>query len=226
MRRRIALVLFAALAVLGLAGCSTITSTINTSNALHDAGYQSVKVSPDSTNNILDVRVSVSAAPSTDDVRSVASIVWQNFHERFSYVNVTVNGTGAAPVQEELTFSQMQEAFGPRNPSWNTNTLSSGVRNLGLGVIIGALVLLIAVVLIIVLVRRGNRRRRPPPPPWMGGPGVPYGHYPPQGGYGAPPAYPGGPGYAPGGYPPPPGYPPQPGYPPPSYPPGPPPGSS
>jgi hypothetical protein len=227
-------VVTAGLAAVLLASCSGITTVIDTQRALENAGFSSVSVSPKPTSNNLSVSVTVPGTPAESDAVRAASVVWQNFHERFDVLSVTVHGSGPS-VHQEFTIAQLTEQFGARNPDWNSSSVATGTRNVGflvLGVLGGVLVI---VVLIIVGVQRRKRRRRSQGPgggPWPGGP--PPGGWPPQGGGQWPSGYPpggyppggvgqwpggypqpgpAGPGYPPGAYPPP--APPQPAYPPP-----------
>jgi hypothetical protein len=212
-------VVAAGLAALLLASCSGITTVIDTQRALENAGFSSVNVSPKPTSNNLSVSVTVPGTPAESDAVRAASVVWQNFHERFDLLSVTVHGSGPS-VHQDFTFAQMTEQFGARNPDWNSSSVETGTRNVGilvLGVIGGVLVI---IVLIILGVQRRKRRRRsqwPGGSPWPGGP--PGGGWPPQGGGQWPGGYPPGGGQWPGGYPQPgpagPGYPPT-GYPPPA----------
>lgn len=183
-----------------LSSCSGITTVIDTERALQNAGFGSVSVSPKPTSNGLSVSVSVSGTPAESDAVRVASVVWQNFHERFDVLGVTVHGSGAT-VRQEFTFAQMSEQFGARNPDWNASSVASGTRNVGLLVLAVVGGAIVVVVVIIVAVQRANRRRRPPwggGGPWPGaGPGSggaqwpggyrPPGPYPPSGPAGSPP---------------------------------------
>lgn len=191
MRRRLLLVLAAALVLAGVAGCGTIGSLVNTDTALHDAGYQSVKVSPKPQSNSVDVSVKVDATPALGNAHDVAGIVWRSFHERFDYVTITVHGNGP-DVQQEYSFPQMVQSFGARNPAWNRTSVKGGLTRIGAGVFIAVAVAAGLIVAIVLLVQRRNRRRRPP---WTGGPG--WGP-----GWGGPPPGPPGPNGAPPAYPP------------------------
>ncbi len=222
-RRRSGWLLALALCAGLAAGCSGITTLLDTQKALKDAGYGSVKVTPKPSTNNLDVSVSVNAAPTPADATQVAHIVWESFHERFDQLNVTVHGPGPS-LSQSFTFAQMEEQFGSRNPAWNSSTVASGTKDLGIVVIVVIAVALLIVVAVILLVQRRNRRRGPPqwpgpgnwpggppggwpgaaPPGWPGSPGYPGGYPGQSGGYpggpGQPGGYPGGPGQ-PGGYP-------------------------
>lgn len=210
-RRLLALLLIASVGL--LAGCSAFNSLVNTDQALRDSGYQSVKVSPKPTTNSLSVEVTVSAVPSDANVKDVGGVVWRTFHERFDYLDITVHGTGQE-LTRRLTFSQMVEAYGQRNPSWNSTSVKSGTLRIGLIVIVAVLVVVGIIVALIVVARRRSRRGRPPwPGPGAGYPGGPYPGGPYPGGQYPGGQYPGG--QYPGGpppwpYGPPPAYPPQP----------------
>lgn len=227
MRRRLLALLVVVSAGLA-AGCSALSTLVSTDRALRDAGYQSVTVSPKPSTNSLSVQVTVSAVPSSGNVSDVGRIVWRTFHESFDYVDITVHGTGPE-IRQRFTFSQMMDAYGPRNPSWNSTSVKSGTARVGVTVLVGVAVVVGLIVTIILLARRRSRRRRPP---WQGpypGGGYPGGGYPgggnPGGGYPAPygpPPWGMPPQQPPPAYPPqePPAYPPQ--QPPPAYPPRPP----
>jgi hypothetical protein len=194
--RRLALLLLVASSLLGLAGCGTVTTLIDTQNALHAAGYQSVSVSPQPRTNSLDVQVTVSAPPGAANSRDVASIVWRTFHDRFDYAEITVHGQGPALVRE-YSFLQMEKEFGARNPAWNRTTVKSGTLRVGVTVAVGIVVVVAAVIGVVLMVRRRNRRPRwpggprpgtPPgtPPAWGPPPGPPPAWGPPAG-WGPPP---------------------------------------
>ena len=82
--------LLVALAV-ALAGCGVLSAEMDTQQGLRDAGYQSVSVhlAFNRGGDRVDVHVSVAAPPTQDDLRSVAQVVWQRLHERFSTLDVT-----------------------------------------------------------------------------------------------------------------------------------------
>ncbi len=181
---------FAAVVLAGLlAGCSVVRSYVDTQQALHDAGYQSVHVgysrAPGGGDEVT-VGVSVGVAPTDATDRDVASIVWRKLHQRFDLLEVSAHGRGAT-LRRSYTFAQLQATFGARNPAWNRTTVGSAARQ---GAIVAVAVLAAvacAVTLVIVLLVRRRNRRRPPP---AAGPGAPL--WPPPGG---PP--PGGPPWQP-----------------------------
>jgi hypothetical protein len=179
----------ATLLVALLGGCGPIAATIDTQNALRDAGYQSVSVNF-SVGNTDEVKVSVTvnAGATLSQADDVAHIVWNKFHERFSLLAVTVHGTSPA-LTRDYSYSDLVTLFGPRNPAYDRTSLSSATTRLGVIVIVVLVVLVAAVVFVIVMVTR-RRRRRPPTwpaggPPWMQG-------RPPPG-PGGPPPWQGGP---------------------------------
>ena len=205
-RRWLVLVLTLLTAIVVLAGCSALSALLDTQQTLHNTGYQSVHVGfhTNGAADDIDVSVTVSAAPTQADALNVASVVWAHLHERFDVLDVTVHGTGPT-LTRDYSFDELQQAFGPRNPSWNTTTVAAGTEQLGLVVLgaIGAIALTVIVVAIILT----RRRRRRSPPGWPGWPG--------GAGPGGPPGSPGGVGPAGGvtpGYPmwPPPPQPPRP----------------
>ncbi|HEX6393395.1 MAG TPA: hypothetical protein VFZ97_08130 [Acidimicrobiales bacterium] len=164
-----------ALLVALLGGCGPIAATIDTQNALRDAGYQSVSVNF-SVGNTDEVKVSVTvnAGATLSQADDVAHIVWNKFHERFSLLAVTVHGTSPA-VTRDYSYSDLVTLFGPRNPAYDRTSLSSATTRLGVIVVVVLVVLIAVVVVVIVMVTRRRRRRPPtwPPggPPWMqGGP--------------------------------------------------------
>jgi hypothetical protein len=180
-----------------LGGCSALSSLLSTRDGLRNAGYQSVSVKP--SGNDLDTTVTVNALPSQDDVHGVAGVVWNDFHERFDNLNITVHGQGQT-LRQSLSFDEVQQMFGPRNPAWNRTTITGATKQLGFVVLGVVAVVVVIVVVIIVLVVRRKRRRRPQPPwtpyppygqPGYGGMPGPYGPPPAAGPtYGAPPYYP------------------------------------
>jgi hypothetical protein len=217
----------AALAVV-LSGCAPLSAVLDSERALQDAGYQSVGVSFHfaTAGEVLDASVRVSAPATISAVQNVASIVWQHFHERFDFLDVTVHGTtavlgggAAATLRMTYSFAELTSDFGARNPSWNKTTIGSGLRR---GAIEAGLAV-VAVAAVIVGIVVLNRRRRPAMPVGAGhagGPGQAAASWPPGGYAGGAPAPGGhaGGGHA-GGGPPPAGYP---MWPPPPYPPRPP----
>jgi hypothetical protein len=171
-RRRLAVVVVALVAAVLLAGCGgAIGSLIRADQALVNAGYTSVQVTPttgpgSSTDGSVDVRASLGAAPTTADVRQVTRIIWEDVRVRFDDVEITLHG-GGKTVHATASFAQLQQQFGARNPAWNTTTLHKSVTDLGLFVVAAFLVVAGVVVVIVVLAVRRSRRRRPPnyPPP-------------------------------------------------------------
>lgn len=219
--RRVALIVLIVASLVALGGCSAVSTLFDTENALRDAGYQSVSVHASFSGSVstIDVSVKVYAFPTTGTASDVAGIVWQKFHERFDYLHVTVHGDGST-LSQTYTFDQVQQLFGPRNPSWNRTSVKSAYTDVFLEVVVGVVALGLIIVGIVLLTTRRRRRQRAAG--WAGGPGwVPYG--PGPGPYGPGPYASGGPGgpYAPSGsYPPagpyPPGGPPPAAGPPPS----------
>ena len=209
--------LFGLVAVLG--SCGVVSNLLDTQQALRDAGYQSVHVGFHDNGGAdnIDASVTVAAEPTQQDVLNVASVVWAKLHERFDNLSVTVHGNGTS-VSHQFTFDELQQAFGPRNPSYNSTTVAGGVRQLGFEVLaalaaIGAIVAVVA-----ILITRKRRRIRQagvagwpavapapgaPPVGWPGVQATPGAH--PGGWPGPPPA-------APPGWPlwPPPAHPPRP----------------
>jgi len=179
--RRWPVVFLALLAVTVLAaGCSALSALIDTQQALQNAGYQSVHVGFHANGQAddVDVSVTVSAAATQSDALNVASVVWAHLHERFDDLDVTVHGTGPS-VTTDYSFGNLQQTFGPRNPSWDKTTVAAGTEQVGF-VIIGAIVAIgVTIAVVAILVTRARRRRRGPPG-WPGGQG--------------PPGWPGGPG--------------------------------
>jgi hypothetical protein len=212
--KRLAVILLVLASLVALGGCSAVSALFNTENALRNAGYQSVGVNTSfsGSDSTVNVSVTVQAPPSQSTTVDVAHIVWQNFHERFDVLHITVHGTGSS-VAQDYTFDQVQAMFGPRNPAWNKTSVRSAYTDVGLEILVGVVVLALIVVTIVVLTTRRNRRRAfagwpgaPPwspqgPPPWSPqGPGG--GAYGPGGGVYGPPPGAGPPGPPPGAGPP------------------------
>ncbi len=108
-----------------------------------------------------DANVSVAAPPSENDVRDVASVVWNHVHQRFSLLTVTVKGTGSGQGQvlrRPYTFSQLEALFGARNPAWNQNTLSQAAERLGFAILGGIVVVIVGIAVIAVVIARRRRR--------------------------------------------------------------------
>ena len=165
-----------------LAGCGAVTTLIDTTQALRDAGYQSVSVSFHlGSGDEVDVSVKVSAPATTADVEAVARVVWNKFHERFQWLHVTVHGSAGTTAFRVYAYSDLVTMFGPRNPAWDRTTISSATTRLGAYVIAGLVVAGGVVAVVAVVVTR--RRRRHTSSGYPGGPG----------------GYPGGPGGYPGG---------------------------
>lgn len=199
-------------AIILLGGCGLISSVVSTTSGLEKAGFSSVRVSVNAVTagrNAVEVSVSVDAAPSDRAAVMVARVVWNDLHEHFDDLDVTVNGHGPA-LHRTFPFATLVDLFGPRNPAWDRTSVTSSVQNLGYGVLIGLVVVAVVVAIVIVVVVN-RRRRRGPPPPWPGFAGAaPAGLPPPWAGppgSGPPPPGSGAPGWAgpPGSGPPPPG---------------------
>lgn len=196
------------LAVLGvacilLAGCTAVTTLIDTEQALRDAGYQSVSVGFHvGSGDEVDVSVKVSAPASDVAARDVAHVVWNHFHERFQWLHVTVHGSSATSVVRMYQYQDLVSLFGPRNPAWDRTSVRSATTRLGV-IVVGVVGLAALVVVVVAIV--ATRRRR-------GGPGGPYptgqgGRWQPGAGWQPAPSG----GWAPNPlWPPPPGAPPQP----------------
>ena len=186
--------LISALIVLG--GCGLISSVVDTTIGLQKAGFTSVKVNLNavaSGRNAVDVSVSVDAAPSDGAAVTVARVVWNDLHEHFDDLDVTVNGHGHA-LHRQFPFAALVGLFGPRNPAWDRTSIKSSVQNVGYAVFIGVAVVALVVAAIIVAVVR-SRRRRGPPPPWPGFAGA--GGVPPPWAGSPGPGWPGPPGPGP-----------------------------
>lgn len=192
----------AAVAALGLGlvlvGCGAIGSLVSTQDGLRGAGYGSVSVGISGDN--LKASVSVPGAPGASDAKGVARVVWRDFHDRFDTLDVTVHGRGPT-LQQRYSFGEVEQMFGPRNPSWNRTTLLADTTRVGeevVGVLVAAAVVVAVVVTVVVRRRRRRRRGRPAvyqhtyPPPGYGQPG--YGQAP----FYPPPADPPRPGEQPG----------------------------
>ena len=151
-------------ASLGLAGCGGLVgSYLGTRQALRNAGFQSVSVQAHfaSSGDRVSANVSVAAPPSENDVRDVASVVWNHVHQRFSLLTVTVKGTGSGQGQvlrRPYTFSQLEALFGARNPAWNQNTLSQAAERLGFAILGGIVVVIVGIAVIAVVIARRRRR--------------------------------------------------------------------
>lgn len=181
-----------------LGGCGLINSLVDTTTGLRRAGFTSVRVSFNAAaagRNVVDVSVSVDAGPSDGAATGAARVVWNDLHEHFDALDLTVHGHGPT-LRRQFPFAALVSLFGPRNPAWDRTTITSSARSLGYGVMIGLLVVAVVVAAVILIVVR-IRRRRGPPPPWPGFAGA---------GPGATPGWPGPPG-GPAGWPGPPGEP-------------------
>jgi len=194
------LALFGLVALLG--SCGVVSNLLDTQQGLRDAGYQSVHVGFHDNGGAdnIDASVTVAAEPTQEDALNVASVVWAKLHERLDNLSVTVHGNGTS-VSHQFTFDELQQAFGPRNPSYNSTTVAGGVRQLGFEVLaalaaIGAIVAVVA----ILITRKRRRTRGTRMAGWPAvapGPGAPAAGWPgaqPQA-PGAPPVgWPGAPG--------------------------------
>ena len=162
-----------------LAGCTAVTSLIDTDQALRDAGYQSVSVNFNmGSGDEVDASVKVSAQATDSDAQDVARIVWNRFHERFQWLHVTVDGTGGTRVFRVYAHQDLVALFGARNPAWDRTTVRTATERLGVVVIAVVGLVVLAVVLVIVLTRR---RRRGGPGGGYPGSGFPGGGYPAAG---------------------------------------------
>jgi hypothetical protein len=163
-RRRTVGLIVTALAVAAatlLSGCSALGSLVGTEDALQNAGYQSVHVSPHASHggDYVSVSVRVQAAPTAEDASNVAHVVWQKFRERFDHINVTVHGTGP-DVHQTFTHAELESMFGARNPSYDKTSISRADTELGVEVIGGVVLILVAIGVTAVLVHRRRSRRR------------------------------------------------------------------
>ncbi len=162
-RRTLGLIVaaFAVASITLLSGCSALSSLVGTEDALQNAGYQSVHVSPHASHggDYVTVSVRVQAAPTPQDASNVARVVWQKFRERFDHVNVTVHGTGP-DIHQTFTHAELESMFGARNPSYDKTSISRADTELGVEVIGGVVLILVAIVAIAVLVHRRRSRRR------------------------------------------------------------------
>ncbi|HEY3811115.1 MAG TPA: hypothetical protein VGL49_06750 [Acidimicrobiales bacterium] len=162
--------LLVALAV-ALSGCGAVSALLDTQQGLRDAGYQSVSVhfAFNRGGDRVDVHVAVAAPPTPDDVRSVASVVWQRLHQRFTILDVSVRGTGTGAGQVltgTYTFADLRGMFGARDPRWDKTTIGQSAEHLGLAIVGSLAAAAVAVAVIAIVITRRNRRRRPP---WGGG---------------------------------------------------------
>ena len=209
-RRGVVLLVMIAVSSLLFAGCTAVTSLIDTDQALRNAGYQSVSVNFSmGSGDEVDASVKVSAQASDTDAQDVARIVWNHFHERFQSLHVTVGGTGGTRVFRVYAHQDLVALFGARNPAWDRTTVSTATARLGVVVIAVVGLVVLSIVLVIVLTRR---RRRGGPGGGYPGAGYPGAGYP-GGGYpgGQPGRWQPGVGWQPGaGQQPPPGQPPPP----------------
>ena len=176
-RRRALLLAVLAFACLLLAGCTAVTTLINTEQALRDAGYQSVSVGFHvGSGDEVDVSVKVAAPASDAAARDVAHVVWNHFHERFEWLHVTVHGSNSTSVFRVYQYQDLVALFGPRNPAWDRTSVRSATTRLGV-IVVGAVAVVVLVVVVVVIVATRRRRRGPggPFPPGQGGrwqPGV------------------------------------------------------
>jgi hypothetical protein len=158
-------------AVLSLTGCGgLIGSYVNTRQALRDNGFQSVSIHfhPARSGDRVAADVSVAAPPSDNDVRDVASVVWNHLHQRFRLLTVSVKGTGSGEglvAAHTYTFSDLEAQFGARDPKWNQYTISQSVERVGGVALGGVLALIVVIALLAVLIAR----RRPRPEPAISG---------------------------------------------------------
>jgi hypothetical protein len=196
----------AVLIVLGLALAScggVIGSLLSTEDGLRNAGYTGVSVNVYSSDDVrVDATTSSPVSPAA--FREVGGIVWHDLHERFDTLEIVLTGTNGTQTTD-VSFDQLQTAFGPRDPSYNTTSVQSSLLHVGIVVVIAIIVVVIlAVVLIVVLVRRSSRRRRarvaayqsgggPWGGPGGGGPGGPWSPGPAAGAPWGPPQAQGGP---------------------------------
>lgn len=217
-----------ALAVAVLAGCGgAVGSFVKADSDLAGAGFQSPNVTISSASltgggpSGIVVGASLGAPPTKGDFRQVASIIWNDVHYRFDYLEVSLRGGGTSS-NANYTFQGLQQTFGARPAAWNSTTLKHSLITLGaVALSVGVVVVAGVVVLIVFLVRRRRHREAawlaggaggartgsfgatgpPSPPPgcapiWYPPDGPPPGSYPP-------PAYPYGPYAPPRPYPPP-----------------------
>jgi hypothetical protein len=186
----------------GLAGCSVIQANRDTALAIDRAGFRNANVSVNSVNGNETVNVSADVTASDvsqSDGDKAAQVVWTTFRYRIDDLNVDLFAP-TGEVARTYGRSELETMFGPRNRSYDKQTVGSAFVSLGkrvaLGVAIGGLLFLVFVVVVIVLLVRSSRRRRAaaPQPAW-GGPAYGYdyraGYWPPPAGPWASPPAPG-----------------------------------
>ena len=179
---------------MAVVACSVVSSTVDTTSALQNQGFTSVRVSFNESNGFTTVSVRANAPASMSDPPMTAALaVWDHFSLRFDELALALNG-------QTTTFSHddLVGRLGPRPAGFDRHTVTGEVGRVGLVALAvaggGFVVVVLVVVLIIVLTTRRRRKRTA-----QGGPGGygPGGYGP--GGYGVPGGY--GPGgYGPGGY--------------------------
>lgn len=144
-----------------LTGCSAVTTLIDTSQALRDAGYQSVSVGFHlGSGDEVDVSVKVSAEATNANAQDVAHIVWEKFHERFEWLHVTVHGSASSSVFRVYSYQDLVSLFGTRNPAWDRRTISSATTRLGAVIVVGLVVAGAVIAVVAVVVSRRRRRAR------------------------------------------------------------------
>jgi len=192
-RRLAVIVVLAVGSSVALAGCGGVVGSVaNTETAINNAGFSRARVTPVDNDDDLSVTATSSTPPTPVEVRTVAGIVWHQFHLRFGVLRLRLDYSGTA-TERTFSFGQLQSTFGARNPAYNRTTVRDSLLHIGIVVIVVFLVLVIVVaVVVILLVRRRRRARRAQAGGWAG-PG-------PPGGYGSSYGSGGYPGYGAGGY--------------------------
>ena len=158
-RSRVVLLAVAGAVCVLLAGCTAVTTLIDTTQALRDAGYQSVSVGFHAgSGDEVDVSVKVSADATDADARDVAHVVWTHFRERFQWLHVTVDGTGSSRIFRVYAHQDLVSLFGPRNPAWDRTTVSTATERFG-ALVVGVIVLVVVVVAVIAILASRRKRR-------------------------------------------------------------------
>ncbi|TDV53968.1 hypothetical protein [Actinophytocola oryzae] len=147
------------LAVLALAGCSTVTNLVAVSNDIQDAGYAFASLHVESTSGQTVVAVDTTTATGTEvtsgDADEIAEIVWRKYDASFDKVRVTINGTQTLTETE----GDLKKKFGDRPdglPTTGSEATKATLMVVGAslaGLLVGGFILLM-----------WWRGRTPPPP--------------------------------------------------------------
>ena len=165
-RRAIALTASLLLAALTASGCGVLNSQESLSSALQGAGYHTVAVSTDISNDAPSgglITINYTNGPTGNvqqDAVRAEKIVWDSFPYGFGRITITEYSAQCAPTcPSHITsaaYSQLAAKFGPRPRGLHARSMVSGVA---LSAVLGAAAIVAGVVVVVLGWRRFSAKR-------------------------------------------------------------------